>query len=297
MSQNELKKCALVTGASAGIGAAIARELVSKGYRVAITARRVDRLESLSNELNGAAEVFPADLSDTSQCSTLIESVIAKFGRLDVLVNNAGLGMPEMFHKSDPAMLKHQIDVNFTSPILLCRYALPYLISSKGTVINIGSSNTAIPNNVMGAYGATKAGLAYWNNALRRELRHRGVNVCLAEPGPVGTEFFQAVSRLVPQGGKGLEAPLPPSFSSARVEDVAARVVRLIEHPKRLIYPLRRVMLPWRMLGGLFKLWPWLGDVAVNASLRYFEHPAKDETCESAPSQGDSTIEGERRSS
>ncbi len=275
MSDSRSRRRVLITGASAGIGAAVARELARKGYRLALTARRADRLEVLAQELGADVTFFPADLSVPEQTDRLIDDVLKHLGGLDVLINNAGLGLPEMFHKSDPEALRHQIEVNLTSPILLARHALPALIESKGTIINIGSSITAIPNAVMGVYGPTKAGLAYWNHALRRELRHQGVNVCLVEPGPVATEFFQAVNRLVPEDGLGLEAPVPPSFSSARVEDVAARIARLIDHPKRLITPLNRVMIPWRFLGLCVKCWPWLGDLAVNASLRYYEHPQR----------------------
>ncbi len=275
MSTQTPSKCALITGASAGIGAEIARVLSQKGYRLALTARRQDRLDQLAHELGGEVAVFPIDLGNPDQTDRLIAAVIERFGRLDVLINNAGFGLPEMFHKSEPEALRNQIEVNFTAPILLARYALPHLITTKGTIINIGSSITAIPNGVMGVYGATKSGLGYWNDALRRELKHKGVKVCLVEPGPVATEFFNAVSSLIPEGGQGLEAPRPPGFSSASVNDVAKRIVRLIDHPKRRITPLRRFMIPWRALGVLFRVWPWLGDLLVNASLKYFEHTAE----------------------
>src|SRR5262249_29879471 len=122
--------------------------------------------------------------------------------------------------------------------------------------------------------GATKAAVAFWSAALRRELRHLGVTVCLVEPGPVKTEFFNALVSLSPRPGgyhPMLDAPAP--WMSARVEEAARRVVNLIERPRRRLSVLRRVVWPWRLLGGLFYLLPALGDVGVSSILRY--HKAK----------------------
>ena len=83
--------------------------------------------------------------------------------------------------RATPTALREQVLVNFAAPVVLTRHALPYLIESRGAVINIGSGITAVANSMLGVYGATKAGLAYWNDALRRELRHRGVSVSLVD--------------------------------------------------------------------------------------------------------------------
>ena len=115
-----------------------------------------------------------------------------------MLINNAGLGLPHLFAGSEPEQILRQLEVNLVAPMMLTRYALPYLIESRGVVINVGSSITSVANPALGAYGATKAGLAYWNDALRREVQYKGVNVCLVEPGPVKTEFFDAFTRLGP---------------------------------------------------------------------------------------------------
>src|SRR5207302_5599783 len=139
------------------------------------------------------------------------------------------------------------------------------LIERRGTIINIGSAITSVASSALGAYGATKAGLAYWNDALRREVRHKGVNVCLVEPGPVKTEFFAALMTLAPPGGEYnplLDAPAP--WMSAQVEEVARRIVRLIERPKRRLSVLRRFVWPFRLLGGLFQVCPPLGDLALS---------------------------------
>jgi short-subunit dehydrogenase len=127
---------------------------------------------------------------------------------------------------------------------------------------------------VLGAYGATKAGLAYWNDALRREVGHKGVKVCLVEPGPVKTEFFKALTSLNADSGYHPMLDSPSTWMSARVDDVARRIVRLIDHPKRRLSVLRRVVWPFRLLGGLFRLSPVLGDLAVRSVLRHYEEKA-----------------------
>ena len=162
--------------------------------------------------------------------------------------------------------------MNFVQPLMLARWALPHLIARRGTIINIGSAISSVPNSALGAYGATKAGLAYWNDALRRELAHKGVKVCLVEPGPVKTEFFRSLETLTPPGGEYnplLDAPA--AWMSARVEDVARRIVRLIDHPRRRVSVRRRVVWPFRLIGGLFQVWPALGDLALSSMTRHFD--------------------------
>jgi short-subunit dehydrogenase len=266
----------LVTGASAGIGKAIAGELARQGYgRLVLTARRGDRLEQLAGALRPqGAEVLTitADLEDPAAPDLIITRTLGRFGGLDVLVNNAGFGLPTVFTEADPGDLRRQLEVNFIAPLMLARRALPSLIERRGTLINVGSAITAVANSALGAYGAAKAGLAYWNEALRRELMHKGVKVCLVEPGPVKTEFFATLMTVAPEGGEYnplLDAPAP--WMSAQADDVARRIVRLIERPRRRLSVLRRVVWPFRLLGGLFQICPPLGDLALSALTQHFE--------------------------
>jgi uncharacterized protein len=270
------EKVVLVTGASAGIGRAVARELARQGYRrLVLTARRGDRLEQLADELRplGAeVETIVADLEDPAAPERIVAGALGRFGGLDVLVNNAGFGLPTVFSEADPDDLRRQLEVNLLAPLLLARLALPSLIERRGTLINVGSAITYLPNSGLGAYGAAKAGLGYWNDALRTELRHKGVKVCLVEPGPVESEFFDALMTLAPPGGRYnplLDAPLP--WMAARADDVARRMVRLIEHPKRRLQVLRRVVWPFRILGGLFRVCPPLGDLLLSTLTQHLE--------------------------
>ena len=259
-------KAVLVTGASSGIGSEIVRLLAGRGDRIIISARRTDRLEALAAELRlkGATiHVAPADLADPDSSRALSQVVQEQFGALDVLINNAGYGLSTLYTDADPETIRRQVEVNLLSPLLLTHALLPLLLKSRGTIINVGSSIAVAAIPAFGVYGMTKAALAYWNDTLRRELRTRGVNVCLVEPGPVATEFFDIV------GGNSEEKlpywlKRPPAWLTAKADDAARRIVNLIDHPKRRISMLRRAVWPFRAAGAVIRLFPWLGDVLMS---------------------------------
>jgi uncharacterized protein len=261
----------LLTGASAGVGAALARELArdKKARAIVLTARRGDRLDRLAAELKTLQPsldvlTIAADLADHAEPERVVAETIQRFGGLDVLINNAGLGLPTLFADSDPELLARQLAVNFTAPLMLTRLCLPSLIERRGMIINIGSAITCVANSALGAYGATKAGIGYWNDALRRELYSKGVTVCLVEPGPIATEFMDALSSLVPaqkQAHPILDNGAP--WMTADVADVARRVIRLIDHPRRRLSVLRRFVWLFRFLGVIARICPPLGDRVV----------------------------------
>jgi short-subunit dehydrogenase len=258
-------KVVLLTGASSGIGAELVRTLARQGRRLILSARRVDRLEALASEcrsLGAEVALIPADLTDTNEPARIVREAVATFGGLDVLINNAGYGLGKSFPEADPADLVRQLDVNLVSPILMVRHALPSLSERRGTIVNVGSSITAIAIPSFGVYGATKAGLAYFNDALRRELKGTGVRVCLVEPGPIRTEFLDVI-----EAQSNQERPLwevrPPAFINGRADDAARRIARLIDHPRRRISMLRRVVWPLRIAGGLIRLFPAIGDMLI----------------------------------
>ncbi len=266
----------LITGASAGLGKELARRLVlkDKAGALVLTARRADRLEELAHELNQIAPAvqiltIPADLAEPGAPRMLVDETTRRFGGLDVLINNAGLGLPTLFADAEPDQIARQLAVNLRAPLLLAHASLPSLIARKGMIINIGSAITCVANSALGAYGATKAGLAYWNDALRRELAKTGVTVCLVEPGPIKTEFMDALTSLVPEGGHTdpiLDNAAP--WMSASVETVARRVTRLLDHPRRRLSVPKRFVWPFRLLGFLLRICPPLGDFLVIAMQR-----------------------------
>ncbi|MEW4568180.1 SDR family NAD(P)-dependent oxidoreductase [Tautonia sp. JC769] len=282
MAATNRPRTIVITGASAGLGAAVANELGRGGHRLALVARREDRLNQVARgvqERGGSALPIVADLADLDAPARVVAQTIEHFGGLDALINNAGIGLPDYFGRSDPAELRRQLEVNFNAPVLLTRLALPHLIASQGVVITIGSAIVQIPNPMLGAYGATKAGLAYWSDALRRELAVQGVRVCLVELGPVETEFFDAVGRLGEDSGSQVDhAPpgtvynamrdRPPAILSAPVEDAARRIARLLDRPRPRLALRRRVVWPVRMMGAFFQIIPGLADLGISAMIR-----------------------------
>ncbi len=283
----------LITGASAGLGEAVARELVRrrKARAMVLTARRRDRLDRLADELRSEQPdlevlTIAADLADPATPGRLIAETTAKFGGFDILINNAGLGLPTQFADADPDQLARQIAVNFAAPMMLGRLGLPSLIERRGTLINIGSAITCVANSALGAYGATKAGIAYWNDAIRRELWSSGVRICLVEPGPIKTDFMDAINSLVPAGGHVdpiLDNAAP--WMTADVQEVARRIVGLLDHPRRRLSVLRRFVWIFRVLGAGASICPLLGDRIVVALSRKYAAPGGPTASASHPAE------------
>jgi short-subunit dehydrogenase len=180
---------ALITGASAGLGAEFARQLSARGYRLVLAARRLDRLEELAAEL-GNARAVETDLSRTGSAAALFQNVDSAGERVDLLVNNAGFGLHGRFVKSDPARLRQMIDLNCGTLMELCRLALPEMSErGSGGIINVASTAAFQPGPGMAVYFATKAFVLSLSEALHEEVRRFGVSVTALCPGPTRTEF------------------------------------------------------------------------------------------------------------
>ena len=186
----------IVTGASAGIGKALAMELAKQGAKLAIAARRVERLEQVASDcrsLGGEVIVIPTDVSDEAQCRELVEKTIAKFGRLDMLINNAGMAATALLDDfPDLSLFRQTLGVNLYGAVYCTYYALPYLKQSKGRIVAISSLGgiAAVPYNT--PYCASKYGLHGFCDSLRMELYQHGVSVTVVCPWWVATEFHTA---------------------------------------------------------------------------------------------------------
>jgi len=184
----------IVTGASSGIGAALARELVRRGARIVLVARRAAELAALVAETqgwSGEAVAEPGDVTDPAVRRAALARAIERFGGLDLLVNNAGVGALGRFADADEARLRRIMEVNFFAPAALLREALPELARGRRPiVVNIGSvlAFRAIPH--ASEYCASKFALRGLGEALRAELAPRGVDLLAAHPGTTATEFF-----------------------------------------------------------------------------------------------------------
>ncbi|HET6576603.1 MAG TPA: SDR family oxidoreductase [Fimbriiglobus sp.] len=199
---------ALVTGASAGIGRELARRFARGGHDLVLTARRVDELRTLADELRAAgvtAHVVPADLSDPAAPRKLFDEIAAAGLTVDVLVNNAGFGVYGPFADADPDRLLAMVRVNVLALTELCRLFIPGMVArGRGRVLNVASTAAFQPGPLMAGYYATKAYVLSLSEALAHELRGTGVTVTCLCPGPTRTEFA-AVAAM--DGSKLFDSP------------------------------------------------------------------------------------------
>ena len=185
-----MSKTAFITGATAGIGAATTRRLVADGWRVIVTGRRADRLETLSREFGSACHAVSLDMRDLKAIAALIEALPSDFAAIDLLVNNAGLAPPmDAFQDAELGALTNAIDTNVTGLVALTRALLPRLIERRGAVINLSSVAASYPYRGGAVYAATKAFVRQFSLDLRCDLAGTGVRVTSIEPGMVETEF------------------------------------------------------------------------------------------------------------
>jgi 3-oxoacyl-[acyl-carrier protein] reductase len=181
-------KCALVTGASGGIGAAIAHALHDAGATVGLSGTRVEPLESLAAELGARAHVLPCDLGDKDAVEALPKQAASAMGGLDILVNNAGITRDQLFMRMSDDDWSKVLDVNLTSAMRLCRGVIrPMMKARWGRIVNIGSivGTTGNPGQVN--YAAAKAGLSGMTKSIAQEVATRGITANMVAPGFIAT--------------------------------------------------------------------------------------------------------------
>jgi len=232
-------RVAIVTGASEGIGRALAQQLVSEGAQVALAARSKDKLEALVAELGAErALAVPTDVAQPAQVERLVARTVERFGGADILVNNAGFGLYALVEETDWAHLREMWEVNFFGAVACTRAALPHLRQRGGAVVNISSVAGKIPLPYMASYCATKSALNAFSDGLRMELARAGVHVLTVCPGRVRTNFHEAAYR----DGKNLPAIFQQRHpTGVSAEDVARATLRALRRGRR------EVIIPWRL--------------------------------------------------
>ncbi|MDE8347052.1 MAG: 3-oxoacyl-ACP reductase FabG [Acidocella sp.] len=217
-------KSALVTGASGGIGAEIARALHGQGARVGLSGTRREALETLAADLGEGAYVLPADLAVAEAATTLIMAAEAALGQVDVLVNNAGLTKDGLALRMSDADWAKVLDVDLAAPFRLSRAALKFMLRRKaGRIINIGSVVGSTGNAGQANYAAAKAGLMGLTKTLAQEVASRGITVNLIAPGFITTPMTEALNA---SQREALAAKIPLGRLGMPA-DIAAAVVYL----------------------------------------------------------------------
>lgn len=254
MSKREIKGGRIiVTGASSGIGRAVALELAREGAKVVVVARREDRLRQLAEEaaaVNGRIEIVAGDITDPQIRQRAIEAAESHYGGLDILINNAGIGAMGLFEDADPQRVRRVFEVNFFALLEMTRLALPLL--KKGTapmVVNVGSivGHRGVPHS--SEYSASKFAVHGFSESIRAEFVRLGIDVLVVSPGTTETEFFDNV---IQRTGEA-KWPAHKLVSAAKV---ARAMVKAIRRGRHEIIPYG----PGKILCWLNRLSPGLMD-------------------------------------
>lgn len=226
---------ALVTGASSGIGASMARELAARGHGVVLVARSADRLQALAEELTATgvrAEVLPADLTDRAARAALPARVAELGLEVSVLVNNAGLSTTGPVLTADVEAELRMVEVDVAAVVDLTTRFLPSLVEHRGALLNVASSAAFQPLPGQAGYGGAKAFVASYSQAIAEEVRRKGVSVTALCPGPVATEFFDAAGF-----SEDEKDGVMPGFMWEDVDDVAKAAIDGLDKGRLIVIP------------------------------------------------------------
>lgn len=235
MNDNLEGKVAVVTGASSGIGEASAIALAQAGAKVAIVARRADRLEKLVQRLNESgkeAMSIIADVTDEAQAHDMISKVNAEFGRVDILVNNAGVMLLGPIDGADPEDWRRMVNTNVLGLMYATHAALPIMkAQGEGHIVNISSVAGRIASAGTGVYNATKWAVNAFSESLRQEVHKDKIRVTIIEPGAVATELTDHIT--VPEVKERTKAWVQ-SMTQLESEDIAAAIIYAVTQPSRV---------------------------------------------------------------
>lgn len=225
---------ALVTGATGGIGDAIARVIHGQGATVAISGRNQDKLDALASELGDRVHVVPCDLADREQVGGLVDKAVATMGSVDILVNNAGMTKDNLFMVMKDDQWDDVIAVNLTSTFMLMRAGARHMMRARtgyGRIINISSVSGIIGNPGQGNYAASKAGIIGMTKSLAREVASRGITANCIAPGFIKTAMTDALNEK--QTSEIMTAIPAGTFGTP--EDIAACAVYLASDGARYV--------------------------------------------------------------
>lgn len=224
-------KVVVITGASSGIGRALAKEFAALGSKLSLAARRTELLEELRAELpNTEILITTTDVSNENDCRNLMEQTIQRFGRIDVLINNAGISMRALFEEVDLKVIRQLMDVNFYGTVYCSKFALPHLLKTKGSLVGVISiaGYVGLPGRT--GYSASKFAMRGFLDTVRIENLKKGLHVLVAAPGFTASEVRQVA--LTNDGSQQGETPRDESKMMSS-EECARHIVRAIVKRKR----------------------------------------------------------------
>ena len=219
-------RVAVITGASSGIGAATARALAADGHRMALLARRVDRIQALASELDNGSIAIEADVTDRGSITAAADRVDAELGGADILVNNAGVMLLAPFSSDQRAELRQMIEVNLLGAITATEVFLDQLRDGGGDLINISSVAGRRARAGNAGYAATKWGMNGWSESLRQELQP-DIRVIVIEPGAVATELTDHITHAETKAG----AEQMYARTSISAQDIAEVIAFAVSRP------------------------------------------------------------------
>lgn len=228
------KKVAIITGGSSGIGLACATKFIQNGYTVVVTGRNTEKLHTAVQKLQPMGEVLGivSDVSKTADCQDVVKKTIDKFEKIDVLINNAGISMRALFQNLDLSVFEKVMQTNFYGTVYMTKFALPYLLESKGTIVGISSTAGRIGLPARTAYSASKFAMEGFLSALHCENLHKGLHVLMAFPS-----FTASNIRIAALTADGTAQGVSPQDEEkiTQPEVVAAAIFEAIQQKKRTL--------------------------------------------------------------
>lgn len=227
------KKVVIITGASSGIGKALAENYAAKGWNLVLAAKRIELLKEMESSFRNVETLsVKTDVSLESDCKNLIEAALTRFGKIDVLINNAGISMRALIEEVEMDVLRKMMDVNYWGTVYCTKFALPHLLKQKGSVVGVISVGGYIGLPARTGYSASKFAVRGFLDTVRIEYLKSGLHVLVAAPGFTTSEIRK--NALIADGTLQGETPRDETKMMS-AEECAARIVKAIEKRRRKI--------------------------------------------------------------
>lgn len=249
------KKVVVITGASSGIGKALAEKFAAEGFDLVLAARRIDRLEELQKKLSNV-EVLPVktDVTSIEDCQNLIDKAIEKFGKINILINNAGISMRASFEDLELDVLHKLMNVNYWGTVYCTKFALPHILKEKGSIVGVISTGGYIGLPGRTGYSGSKFAVRGFLDTVRIEYLRSGLHVLVAAPGFTASEIRKTA--LTKDGSQQGETPRNENKMMS-AERCASIMYRAIKNRRR-----KMIISFWdgKFVVLIAKLWAWLID-------------------------------------